>query len=439
MVSNTQDEQDQRQPGKKKSGIQPNRTTADDIQSTESKRPDVSSFAGAPLQWLRNLEHLGTPDDRQILVIGDSLSGLTLTVFLRRAGYDPVLIGGDRQPPTSGLTYLWPSTLRLLDFSNVSSTLRQHAVSPERMTVESLGQARSDGPLLSTEVNSTAPLLVPTLEIRKRLWHYLGEHQQVQSRRVESISRRNSALEVAFEDGVREWFDIVVETEEGCLDETRDTDLPSCRTLTQYETTVVRGDVAKRHMREFWSANAVIQVIPHPSRSAPLLRVTTPQTTPPGVLLDEVNETLASHVDLGDTETTSRVSVRQAVPETTVAPDWWGAGRIPASGTAALQVPPATGLQGTLAIEDAATLVDALLRGPSSVTAAVDRYTQRRSRRLTDLYRLSTDVTGDIEHLHPQNLSTSVSTLTRFRLATLAPFTQSNGQSPSRDFFQDEP
>ena len=416
----------------------------------ESARPDSSGDGSAapPVDppaspalapdWVPDDGLITRETDRQVLVVGDTVAGVTLTHLLERAGYDPVLVTGPETTAASRLAYLWPPVLRLLDAVGVDVPAFDCGVEIDGVDVQA---STKGGTLLSREADTAPvqPALVRTALLRRRLEARLPDAKRGRDRAVDSLSHREGGLVVAFDDGVREWFDVAVDAsrwnsplrpdaEEDALG--TDGRGGEVTTLTQYEVPVkadaapeATATPAQARIREGWQPGALVQSLPRPNGPGAVLRVTTADHSTPATLTEEVRETLSdapSRVpDLSGAEPASvrHVSSLPADPART----WWGGGRVAFCGGAACPFPPASGVRVSAGIEDALVFVSQLTRGPRSTVDAVDAYAARRARRVRRLGRAAAAARTDHEYPVPDRAHPGLVTLGLLRTVALAP------------------
>lgn len=397
--------------------------TTETDSTPDSAHPDTPERGprtrrGESPRWAARNDSLADSSAKQILVVGDTLAGTALTGFLRRAGYDPVLVRGGHSSGTSRRTCLWPSTLRMLGALGLEPPVGDDCASIERVVVGTEGQGGETTTVRSDGSGLAAPALADTESLRRALAHRLLDGRAEQ-RTVESVARRNNALEVQFADGVREWFDIAVDaTRGGSL---RQSGRASASTLQQYELRVDDSDATTTAIRDLWHRTYLVEVLPAPAGTGQLLRLTSQRPVSGRALSTALSPTARSDRSLADElAATDPVAVRQTpLPTDEVSTDWWGSGHVSACGSAAFPVAPASGFRGALAIEDAWTLVDSIVRHADAVPTAVQRYAQRRSKRLTSLLRAVTDHAAR-DYPLPDDLPDPLSNVGRLRVGALA-------------------
>ncbi len=377
--------------------------------------------------------------DRQVLVVGDTVAGVTLTHLLNRAGYDPVLVTGPETTAASRLAYLWPPVLRLLDAVGVDVPALDCGVDIDGVDVQATTQ--QGGTSLSREADtaSVLPAVVRTARLRQRLEARLPDAKRGRDRPVDSLSHREGGLVVAFDDGVREWFDVAVDASRwngplrpdgGQAALGTDGRGGEFTTLTQYEVPVTADTApeatatpARARIREGWQPGTLVQSLPRPDGPGDVLRVTTADHSTPATLTEAVRETLSdapSRVpDLSGAEPASvqHVSSLPADPART----WWGGDRVAFCGGAACPFPPASGVRVSAGIEDALVFVSQLTHGPRSTVDAVDAYAARRARRVRRLGRAAAAARTDHEYPVPDRAHPGLATLGLLRTVALAP------------------
>jgi 2-polyprenyl-6-methoxyphenol hydroxylase-like FAD-dependent oxidoreductase len=362
--------------------------------------------------------------DRQVLVVGDTVEGLVLTLLLRRAGYDPVVVSGTPPPYSSRVTYLCPPVVRTLDALGVDTSVRDCGTTVESVSVDvSSSQNKPTVLSMDSDQAETPPLVVRTACLRRALDAQLPEQQHGGDRTVETLSRRDGGLVVEFGDGIREWFDVVVDAGGGDALRPTGVEAPASEPLAQYETGLDTDSLTRDGIRDYRRSDALVQAFQSPTGSGSVLRVTAPPSDV-GRVLDEVNwETVlrnGTDVVSGEGES-KRTSVRQVRLSDAVA-DWWGTGRVAFCGRAACPVAPATGFDVALGIEDAVAFVTELAEATRDVSDIVDTYSSRRAERLATLRE--TVETADFDHQYPIPRSTRppLVSLGAFRAVTLGSF-----------------
>lgn len=366
--------------------------------------------------------------DRQVLVVGDTVAGLALTLLLRNAGYDPLVVGGTGRPFPSRVAHVSPPALRTLDAIGVGTTVRNQGT-----TVDSVSVHRSGSPTAETTLSETAspegalPLVVSTERLYDALSATIPEGTHRGDRTVETVSRRDSGLTVEFADGVREWFDVVVDAGGGGASLRSDRkSIPATDTLTQYELPLDTDTAARGRLRELWCSDAFVQQLPAPNGSGSVLRVTTPRSDSENALdgvdwnafLPNAGVDVASALAAVEPTRVHQASLSDAE----IVSERWGTNRVCFCGPAAWPAAPASGFDVTFGIEDAVAFVSELTDATRSATGVVDTYSSRRARRFATLGK-TVETTWSVHEYPPrQPTDPALGSLSALRAVTLGPF-----------------
>jgi 2-polyprenyl-6-methoxyphenol hydroxylase-like FAD-dependent oxidoreductase len=377
--------------------------------------------------------------DRQVLVVGDTIVGLTLTLVLRHAGYDPVVVSGTAPPVASWGCYLCPPAIRTLDAVGVGTAVHDCGTTVESVTVDESSSQREPFALSIETERSETPLVADRASLRRALEAQLPEQHHGGGRTVETVTRRDGGLVVEFGAGIRELFDIVVDAGGGG-DAIRSAGVESPTTdpLTQYEITVDTDSVVRPGIVDHWRSDAFVQALQSPNGSGSLLRVTAPSEF--DQVLDDINwETvLPNGTDVvSEGAEFEQRTVRQARAADAAA-DWWGTGRVACCGPAACPVAPASGFDVTFGIEDTIAFVTELNGATRSVSDVVDTYSSRRADRLAKIRDAVED--GRDDHRYPvsQSRRPPLASLGVLRTVTLGSFLGSSMVSLQRDGFRED-
>ena len=368
-----------------------------------SKASDRRDSAGVPvhpsLEWLTTAETVGTGPDRQVLVVGDTVVGVFLCALLRDAGYDPLLLERPDQVVESRVTLLWSSTLGVLRTVGVS--LRDIATVVDTVSVERIDSRRSHATLSREAAGEAEPVVVRTRDLRRALEAQLPVTQNRTNRRVGALSDEDDGVVVEFDDGVREWFDAVVDASGTSVVRRADRSSSSFTRLRQHEA-AVDVDSSSDGVREVWCSDALAQRIPLPDGTESVVRITTPEGAMPTALDGtEWTEALSIEPDrLGSAvaETEPRAVRQLSLRGSGAERRWWGTGRIAFCGPSASPVAPASGLRVPLGIEDAVQLVVDLRQDSTSVSDAVSSYAAHRRDRLSEVRRQATKLRAEHEY-----------------------------------------
>lgn len=397
------------------------------VESGEQPTGGAGPPSSAP-DWVPTDTVITDYPDRQVLVVGDTVAGLTLTLLLRNAGYDPVVVGGTGRPRPSRVAHLSPPALRTFDALGVGTTVRNQGT-----TVDSVSVHRSGSPTAETALSKTAapdgglPLVVGTDRLSDALSATIPEGTHRGNRTVETVSRRASGLTVEFADGVREWFDVVVDAGGGGTSlRSGPKSIPAANTLTQYELSLDTATTARQQLRELWCPDAFVQQLPSPNSAGSVLRVTTPGAAVENALdgVDWNSFLPNAGVDVASAfASVEPTRVHQAsLSAADVVPERWGTDRLCFSGPAAWPAAPASGFDVTFGIEDAVAFVSELTDATRSATDVVNTYSSRRARRFATLGKTVETTWSVHEYPTRQPTDPALTSLRALRAVTLGPF-----------------
>ncbi|WP_436930624.1 FAD-dependent oxidoreductase [Halosimplex halobium] len=389
--------------------------------------------------WVPTDDVITERPDKQVLVVGDTVVGLTLTLLLRHAGYDPLVVNGTAPPVSSRTTYLCPPAVRTLDAVGVGTSVRDCGTTVESVFVN-VSTSQSDPTVLSmgTEQAETMPLVVRTDRLRRALETRLPEQQHRGDRAVETVSRRDGGLVVKFRDGIHEWFDVVVDAGGGG-DALRPTgaESPASDPLAQYELPLDTVTLTQAGIRDHWRSDALIQAFQSQDDSGGTLRITTPCSDIERVLADVNPETgPPSETDLVSEGAEFESTRIQHMRASDAVADWWGSGQVAFCGRAACPVAPASGFDVTIGIEDAIAFVTELNDTTQPVSDIVDTYSSRRADRLTTLRDRVESVGTDHQYPLPGSTRPPLASLGALRVVTLGSFLGTPMDSIQREGFK---
>jgi 2-polyprenyl-6-methoxyphenol hydroxylase-like FAD-dependent oxidoreductase len=368
-------------------------------------------------------------DDRQVLVVGDGVAGLAVTATLRRAGYDPVVLGDGNRTSTSRVAVLHPLARTIFDDLTGEQTWTGDPGTSDSGTVRLDRRADSNG-------NGTGrrrpPVAIATDAVRSRLAVTVPD-SAIREDGVRDLHREGDALRVRFESGVREWFDLVVAADGpgSTVRAVRDATLHTDHAV-QAEARLDGGRETPPTRRETWTEHGLVETVSYPDGDTHVRLTSSTLAADEHPPTDRVCRALGT---LGRTDETPDASTSEGenedhgppgrvgqfelvdVRETEVAQcrldgGHWGDGRVAYCGGAALPQVPATGLATTFALADGRVLVDELVAGPSAVADAVEAYGRRR-RRYADRFRETTESSSGDEG----DANTALASLRRFRSA----------------------
>lgn len=375
-------------------------------------------------RWVPTDDLIGSTPDRQVLVVGDTPTGLALTSLLRAAGYDPVLAGAAAVPTTSRVAFLSPAAMEVLGSLDAGAALLDSGVVVDAVAV---GSARGGDHVASTvrrrpgDAGRAPAVTVPTAALSRTLDDGLPAGATARDRTVGSASAEDGGVAVRFDDGVREWFDLVVDAGAGSLRaETRGVGAGDPTTLAQYEAIV--DDPAHGEVRDVWVPDGLVQWVPASSGGDTLVRITTAATgSAPVERAIRTTRDRPAVPDAPGFGAFEHETVRQGrLPEATVPQGWWGSGRIARCGRAACPTAPAAGVGPSLGLTDALGLVAVLARDGAVVPEAIDTYAASRARRFDGVRRAAAG--SDRASQVPESTSEPMRSLGALHAAALEPF-----------------
>lgn len=396
---------------------------ADSAESDADAGAEDDGVASGPaLSWLDD-DVLRTAPERQVLVVGETVVGRCVAGLLDRCGYDPVLAGANVEHVESAVSVVGPRSLDVLSAIGVAADVREHGTRVESMATgctSAAGTHPGHFPVDSPTTGSDS-VVVETATLR-RLFDAAGVVERARTDAcVDSIANADDGLVVEFGNGVREWFDVVVDTVgTGLLDDPAAAGGETVA-FAQYERRVDAGARAAARVHDVWARDALVQCMPVPDAGEMLLRVTTPSADDgTGFDADAVAERFPVGRDaLAAVTDVEPDVVRQASFEgRRLTRSAWGRGSVARCGVAACPVAPATGCRLDFGLEDAARVVTELGRGQRSLATAVDAYAADRSRALSRT-RLRQQTTGST-HADARPESAALRALARYRAIALA-------------------
>jgi len=341
--------------------------------------------------WLSNDDVIGEHLDRQVLVVGDTIVGHTLTLLLHQAGFDPLLVTASDRVYESEIAYLWPAAVQTLEFVGVDlSTLKYStAVDTVRDMTEPTENATT---CRSHQVGENSPMVVPTSEVRGLLKELSTAKSRSIDREVETFTSRDYGELIEFVDGIREWFDVVLYTDTPEMPaQSPKGDPVDTSPLTQYEIALSGEEHSCENSQyiDIRTPEAHVQSVPR-QRSECLIRITASRAP-----VDAITERIAGQLPVEATASldtaiaeTAPSTVRQtAFKHRSIDTSWWGSGRVGYCGQAVCVCAPASGFSPSFGIEDALAFVTELARNDGAGTDVVATYADRRAQRLRTLLR----------------------------------------------------
>lgn len=315
---------------------------------------------------------------RQVCVVGDGVGGLAAAALLRRHGHHPtVVVAPPRTADGPHALALWSgaaAVLRALDLDAVDDALAD-GTGVRTWRVRAIDRDRRHD--LRAPVGRAPLLAVDRDRIREALADGVPAARLRLSKTPAGIERTPDGPVVAFDDGVRERFDLVVGAD-GRRSWTRAAafdggDAPSRTTTTWAVRATARG---RATLAEAWGPDAGLIAGP---TGCGLVVVAGADATSPGDALRRCARSIPGRVDPDSVDDAVRVADGAGW-----AHRWAGDG-VALLGDAAHAVHPALAVGGSLAIEDAHALASAL--AATRPPTALRRYERRRRARIAALAR----------------------------------------------------
>jgi 2-polyprenyl-6-methoxyphenol hydroxylase-like FAD-dependent oxidoreductase len=361
----------------------------------------------------------------QILIVGDSIAGLTLARLLQQRGFDPLVLQTGTNQTLSTLTTLWNPGVRLLQRVGIDQHEMENVGKLENLLVRS---NTTDETLEAVEADTDypPPLVLSTTELHDTLHEQIGNGRYL-GKEIASLSDRDDSVTVQFDDGVAESFDLVVNAGNRSLLEPSFKSDPGARNvpLAQVELTTPVSHDRRRTVIEGWIDDVLVQQIPSPEASeSAVLRMTSRNDTIPvgSVVTRWRRRTAVEPLDQSaGTPRTRTVGVDRRVTLGTDSEErWWADGRRVFLSAAAVELPPASGFRIGFGIADGWVLADEIAHASDSPATIGIRYASRRRNRF-DTIRNRAGAVSSI-HSYPVCETEPLKTVTAFRSVCLGTF-----------------
>jgi 2-polyprenyl-6-methoxyphenol hydroxylase-like FAD-dependent oxidoreductase len=358
---------------------------------------------------------------RQVLVDGGGVPALAVAAFLQQSGHDPVLVDRPDCRPLRPMTTLWPPGVRVLDAVGVGDAVRNAGRPVDAVSVRT-GDDSGACQTLTADSDDSTPVAVDTSALADALANRVSAIPRL-STRLAATTGHDQALEVEFENGVREFFDLLVTTdaEAAPARATGADDRTDQTTLAGIEVLLDADQPLPALPTDCWLDGVAAQLLPPPSTDASgVLRVLAPEDV---AAAGGVAERVAAAVpDMDDDATAAWTAAVEAaewtpVPRMDVESAEWASGRVAYCGVAAFPAPRLTALQPALALEDAWVLADELANGHDTVGTSLAAYARRRSHRLETIFRRLSS--GSASNAYPAARADLFETVSRLRAAVL--------------------
>jgi 2-polyprenyl-6-methoxyphenol hydroxylase-like FAD-dependent oxidoreductase len=388
----------------------------------------MSQLLQAAQSWMSSGDVIGNQPDRQVLVVGDTIVGHTLTLLLEQAGFDPLLATASDGGHKSEIAYLWSAAVQTLEFVDVDLSTLEYNIAVDNVSVrdrtETMRNSTTDH---SHQADGEPPMVVPTNELHELLNELSGKKARNIDRRVETLASQDDGAVIEFADGIREWFDLVLYADspetagQSCRAESVDTS-----PLTQYEVAVSGENLScdEPEYIDVWQPEVYFQSVPRQTSEC-LIRITVPQGTAidsiPERIIGQLPVEATTSIDTALTETSPSTVRQRALADQQIDTGRWGNGRVGYCGQAVCAMIPASGFGLSFGIEDALAFVTELARNDGPGTDVVTTYADQRAHRLRTLLR-----TANLTRPNHMNLSSLPSdspleTVGLLRSVSLAP------------------
>lgn len=338
-----------------------------DDSSPSVREPDRLRVGSPP-----RLRADGHGRDRQVLVVGDGITGAVTAGFLDQAGLDPVLVPETNPETPPGPVVVWEPGLRVLERIGLRRPVERIGRPLNTLDCLTTGQSWDadgidDSPLIAADRDQLADLLDQRLLNRIR----------VVDGAVTGIDSTDTGVHVSLAD-IEEPFDAVATTTKAISSRIQRQDPPATvhRWAFEWPASLPHPDRAT----EAWTTERAAFAVSSPSGTWGYC-VSTADTVPPSVV--DVDELGSRFGDLLPGTPFSALDnhalqYRQLThqPSTELIDD-----RVAFVGPAVAAPLPGDALGPTLGIEDAWVLADSLAYGPADIETALADYESRRRQR----------------------------------------------------------
>ncbi len=351
----------------------------------------------------------------QVLIVGGGIAGLSLATVLQQRGIGCEIIEREAEWTTVGAGIaLYPNGLRAL-----ASLGLDHAVEAAGRPIDLVRTLSASGDVISEFPGEVWEGVGRTVAVhRARLQEVLraaaADTPVRMATTVLAITESPDAVEVAFSDGTRGRYDLVVGAD-GIRSQVRATcfaDSPPRYVGQMYWRTSVRAEVVDTATMMF-AADRFVAMLPlgHGETyvAAQLFRPD-PFDLPPGTWTDEVRARFADFAaPVSDALAALTPETVHFGPAEEIERDQWRAGRVLLVGDAAHACSPTLAQGGSLAFEDALVLAEHLstVASAADLDRALDTFVARREPRarwVRERTRLHMQVLNDGEPQLPQLL-----------------------------------
>jgi len=322
----------------------------------------------------------------QVVIVGAGIGGLSLAVFFRQAGIQPVVIEADEEFDQQGnVVELWPEATALLERLGVAEAVRDAGTVVTEWT-----QRQPDGTVVDRLVTNPPGgfLTIPYGRLREQLLEHIGPDAIRTGITLRSLDASDHPVTVSFENGVREQFDLVIGAD-GVNSRTRaligGPGAVPCGTASCAFPLPARTGLSGAN--EIWTADGtVFRTLPVTDHLMGLLTVPT-DTLADGTVDPARISALEAKIEWLGPKMVDGLTANDiwAAEDIRVPTDRWAEGHVALVGDAAHARHRLAGMGATLAIEDAAVLVSELVDREDALSARLADYAGRRRSRLQRL------------------------------------------------------
>lgn len=329
-----------------------------------------------------------TATDRQVLVVGEGVGGLTTAAFLSQGGLSPVVVTPHEceQASTRPLV-LYSSALALFSTVGVADDILASATPIRQWTLRCLDDSRTERLTSAHDAQWPVATVDPT-QLRATLRTRIPAGNIRLSKTPRTLVPTDGGIDVEFTDGVREQFDVVVGAD-GPRSWVRtarfEDDAPERWGTTTWTLRVDDQLTTSETVTELWSRDGVLAVGPALGHGGTRFVTATVDERAPDTARRLLSDSLPL-VGPSDRDEPGGVTVVDGHVDYGVSTERWVAGETALVGPAARSFPPVLSLVPSLTVADAYVLADELVNADSAA-GALGRYARRRRGRHRALAR----------------------------------------------------
>lgn len=322
------------------------------------------------LQALQSPE-LGESTNRQVLIIGRTVSGFLLAKALHQVGHDPLVVPEPSIQHSSPVMYIDSWTRNRLSTVGLDEPVRALGTTVRNFEVAGSEEVVS----LRPSTASRPPQLVPRERFRTAIIDELPEGVLRPIRSVKKVEQQENRIVVQFDGAVQESFDLVISTGDG----------NSITNAGSDPTVHVQEHVLEDHElpsipSDQWTDRGMVQWLPLAGDRG-LLRITTDSGHPNPAAL------VTSTFEINHLRSQPSCQKEVTVPAAVGPDDRWIADGIVFCGGSRLNLPASTLLDTPWTVDGVWMLLDELIGGPNRWLDGAGRYAQRRRQHAATLLR----------------------------------------------------